>query len=274
MTLLSEEEPQEMVVQILTKARNRRNPADIPGFEALFGPHQGGDLTQSQVADLCGVTRKWYGLLERGVQKNFSDEFLQAVRRVLGLSDEEWGIVYELVTGHPTPKRSSAPKSSRQQVPAAILEFVETLKPYGAYLADHRWDVLAYNEQLICDYPWILHGDNVMEWILTYPEARAQLINWEKEWAKPMLAQLRLHSRTYKGDERLQEVIDTVLADPEALRLWESGDLPSLKHPSADETRRLYLARQGRREFNVILLPLEPLVMQGWRLMVVMPKSP
>ncbi len=257
------------VTRVLRQARARRNPADIPGFTAAFGPRDKPGITQEETAKLAGVSKRWYGNLETGKPRNYSDAFLYAIRRILDLDLSEWDAVYRITRGQAPPVDLGCGTSSA--LPDAIRTFVQDIKPWGAYLSDHRWDVLAYNEQLVDDYPWILHGANVMEWILTYPEARAQLINWETEWAMPMLAQLRLHAEQWSNDARLKEVIETVLTDPVARRLWDSPNLPTLTHPPADTTRRLYLPRQGRTEFNVILLPMAPLDLPHCRFMAVMP---
>lgn len=47
---------------------------------------------------------------------------------------------------------------------------------------------LTYNNRVVTDFLWMLHSTNTMEWALTYPEARTQLIEWEEYWAKPMMA--------------------------------------------------------------------------------------
>lgn len=52
------------------------------------------------------------------------------------------------------------------------------------------------------------YGLNVMEWALTWPEARTQLVDGEEEWAMPMLAQLRVPAAQWCTDERLRAVSD------------------------------------------------------------------
>ncbi|MGH1554236.1 hypothetical protein ACRAWF_26700 [Streptomyces sp. L7] len=65
-------------------------------------------------------------------------------------------------------------------------------------------------------FPWMQYGLNVMEWALTWPEARTQLVNWEEEWAMPLVAQLRVHAEQWRTDGRMRAVIETVRADPTA----------------------------------------------------------
>ncbi|MFF1712180.1 helix-turn-helix domain-containing protein [Streptomyces sp. NPDC058268] len=274
---LSNGAQQQTVTRLLRQARARRNPEDIPGFTAAFGPRASAGVTQEEVARLIGVSKKWYGNLETGKRfgqngkpLNYSDAFLQAVRRVLDLDESEWSIVYHITRGQAPPLEPSASLSGRQ-IPEGLRLFIEKLSPWGVYLNDHCWDVLAFNAQLIEDYPWILHGNNVMEWVLTFPEARTQLINWEDDWAKPMIAQLQMHAERWKHDERLRAVIEKVRSNPEADDLWHAHDLPTLEFPPADQARRLYLPRQGRKEFRMILLPMEPMDLKNHRFMALVP---
>lgn len=116
----------------------------------------------------------------------------------------------------------------------------------------------------------MLHGTNIMEWALTYPEARTQLIGWEEDWAKPMMAQLRLHAEQWSTDLRMKAVIQTVQADPTARRLWNSPQLPTLSHPDAAAPRRLYLPRHGTRGHQVTLLTMAPLATPSIRFMAVL----
>ncbi|WP_327359640.1 MmyB family transcriptional regulator [Streptomyces sp. NBC_01304] len=263
---------QQTVTRVLRQARARRNPADIPGFAAAFEPRTAPGIHQREVAYLADASKKWYGNLETGKRLNYSNRFLQAVRRVLDLEPAEWDIVYRSARGQAPPVELSSPPAARE-VPEAMRLFIRELKPWSVYLSNHRWDVLAYNDQLITDYPWIRHGNNVMEWVLTFFEARTQLINWEQDWARPMIAQLQMHAEQWPDDEGLHAVIDKVRSDPVAGKMWDATDLPTLSHPPADQTRRLYLPRQGRKEFRVILLPMEPMDLRHHRLMALVPMA-
>ncbi|MFJ9901158.1 helix-turn-helix domain-containing protein [Streptomyces sp. NPDC091280] len=258
-----------IITRILKQARARRNASDIPGFEAAFGTRQGPGVTQGQVAHLAGVSRYWYGGLEAGRAGNYSDAFLRAVRRVLALTDEEWEIVYRVTRGRAP---AITPVSGLGALlPDAFRAFVEESRSWAVYLNDHRWDVLAYNSKTLEYFPWMQYGLNVMEWALTWPEARTQLVNWEDEWAMPMMAQLRVHAEQYKSDERMQSVIGTVRSDPAARKLWDAPALPAITHPSSAQPRRLYLAGRGGQEFSVRFIAGTPDELPSYRLMVVTP---
>ncbi|MFE9597153.1 helix-turn-helix domain-containing protein [Streptomyces hokutonensis] len=258
-----------IVTRILQQARAHRDTSDIPGFEAAFGTGQPAGITQEQVARLAGVSRRWYGNLESGRPANYSDAFLQAVRRILDLNDEEWGIVHRVIRGHAP---AAAPVSHLGALlPDAFRAFVEESRTWAVYLNDYRWDVLAYNAKALEYFPWMQYGLNVMEWALAWPEARTQLVNWEEEWAKPMMAQLRVHAEEWRTDERMRAVVETVRADPTARKLWDARDLPAITHPASAQPRRLYLAGRGDQEFAVRFMAGTPDELPSCRLMVVTP---
>lgn len=258
-----------LVTRTLKRARARRNPSDIAGFEAVFGCRSRLGVTQAETAHLAGVSRRWYNALEAGRPANYSDAFLYSVRRILDLNAEEWDIVYRLTRGHsPAAAPVVLPDGS---LPDPIRTLVEQSATWAVYLSDHRWDILSYNPMTLEYFPWMKYGLNVMEWALTWPEARAQLINWQDEWALPMIAQLRVHAEQWRHDERLSAVIEIVRANPEARRLWDSPSLPAITHPVSGQPRRLYLPRQGGREFAIRLIALTPMELPSCRMMVIIP---
>ncbi|MEV6512926.1 helix-turn-helix domain-containing protein [Streptomyces sp. NPDC051642] len=258
-----------IVTRILQQARARRDTSDIPGFEAAFRAGQPSGITQEQVARLAGVSRRWYGSLEAGRPANYSDAFLQAVRRILDLDDEEWGIVYRVTRGHAP---AVAPVSHLGALlPDAFRAFIEESRTWAVYLNDYRWDVLAYNAKTLEYFPWMQYGLNVMEWALAWPEARTQLVNWEEDWAKPMMAQLRVHAEDWRTDERMRAVVEAVRVDPTARKLWDAPDLPAITHPASEQSRRLYLAGRGDQEFAIRFIAGTPDELPSCRLMVVTP---
>ncbi|MEU8687692.1 helix-turn-helix domain-containing protein [Streptomyces sp. NPDC048665] len=264
---------QQTITRVLRRARERIDPRDVPGLAAAFDCRGSRGLTQGQVAHLVDVSTKWYRNLELGKPKTYSKSFLESVRRVLELSEDEWETVWQLTHGRPAPR--SAPESpdpaAGQQVPSALRRFVDA-QSWPAYVYNHRWDLLHYNAAALRDYPWMLHGTNVMSWALTYPEARIQLINWEHDWAMPMIAHLRYHAELWKDDLGLQALVKTVRSDPAARALWDSPHLPTPPATTAS-TRRLYLPRQGATEFEVTMLAMRIEDTPSSRLMSFVPSA-
>lgn len=258
-----------LLTRILRRARARRNTSDIPGFTETFGARAARGITQAQTAQLAGVSRRWYSALESGRPANYSDAFLSEVRRVLALAPDEWDIVHRIARGRAPHSASARPLN--RQVPPALLALVEQSPTWGVYLSDHRWDVLAYNEKVQEYFPWLVKGINVVEWMLTWPEARVQLVNWQEDWALPTIAALRVNAEQWPQDERLQEVIETVRLDARARKLWNASNLPTASYPASSSPRRLYLPRHGDRELAVRVVGLTPMEMPSCRLIVITP---
>ncbi|QDO51664.1 helix-turn-helix transcriptional regulator [Streptomyces sp. RLB3-5] len=268
----SQPAPQATITRILRQARRRIDPRDIPGAVAALGPRNRPGLTQNEVAQLLGVSSKWYRNLELGKPLSYSKALLEGVRRILALTEGEWETVWQLTHGRPASDaaQESAFVDARQVPPPPVRRFIEAQR-WPAYLCDHRWDLLFYNRAASSDFPWMLYGTNVMVWTLTCPEARTQLIRWEQDWATPMIVQLRLHAERWNGDVGLQAIIRTVQADPVARGLWNSPDLPATSHPGVTGTRKLYLPRQGTKEFEVSLLTMKVDDMPSHRLTIAVP---
>jgi len=264
-----EERERLLLTHVLRRARARRDTADIPGFHSMFGVKTAHGITQQQTAELTGVSRRWYSNLESGRPGNYSDTFLHAVRRILDLDDDEWGIVYGIARGRAPNTALSRPPDPK--LPQALLSLVEQSPTWGIYLSNHCWDLLACNRKAQEYFPWMVDGANVVEWVLTSPEARTQLIDWRESWALPSMAALRVHAERWPDDERLHEVIEKVRIDPTARKIWNDRDLPTVTYPVSSSPRRLHLPQYGGKEFSVRILVLEPLELPTCRLVALTP---
>ncbi|MGG2460652.1 helix-turn-helix domain-containing protein [Streptomyces sp. RGM 3693] len=253
------------ITRMLKTWREQRDPRAMPGFTARYGSRQRKGLTQRDMADLTGVTEGYYGKLERGQLDNVGTDFLKSVSRVLDLDEAQQTHLWLEVYGFAPPPRRHPDLSTIDPVVAAIVHEL----PWPAYTFDHRWDIRAFNEQAARDYPWMLHGVNVMIWALTYREARLQLKDWLEKWAKPMASQLRLSAKAHPDDARLKEVCAEIRKDEVARRILDD-DVTSVTHPDGDR-RRLYLPHQ-EEEVEVEFVALGRLS-NNTRLMVVMPAS-
>ncbi|WP_158692768.1 helix-turn-helix domain-containing protein [Streptomyces roseochromogenus] len=243
------------------KARDRKA---VPGLTARYGARRRKGLTQAEVAFLAGVSEGWYSRLERGVPDGYSDEFLDSLVRILGLDEAQRTHLFLEVTGREPALRCRPDASTIDPVVSQIVHCL----PWPAYTYDARWDIRVFNEAAARDFPWMIHGVNVMIWALTYPEARFQLIDWEETWAKPMASQLRIAWRAHPHDPRLAEVVQHIKdADPVAGRILEH-DVTAVTHPDGDR-RRLYLPHQDE-EVAVEFVAFGRLG-NTIRLMVVMP---
>ncbi|MEU5435403.1 helix-turn-helix domain-containing protein [Streptomyces sp. NPDC020719] len=254
------------ITRMLKSWREARDPEAVAGFTARYGARRRRGLTQAEVAGLTGVSEGWYGKLERGVPEAYSDEFLESIVRVLGLDDAQRTHLFLTVTGRePAPQ----PRPDSSTIDPLVGAIVHAL-PWPAYTFNYRWDIRVFNAAAARDFPWMLHGVNVMLWALTYPEARIQLIDWEETWAKPMASQLRRAHQANPDDARLTEVVNEIKArDEDARRLLED-DVTAVTHADGHQ-RRLYLPNQtDEAEVEFVMFGR---LKNSIRLMVVMPED-
>ncbi|UQA92526.1 helix-turn-helix transcriptional regulator [Streptomyces halobius] len=182
------------------------------------------------------MTEGWYGKLERGKLDHVGDEFLESIVRVLDLNDAQRAHLFlEANKCEPPPR----PRPDARTIDPVVSAIIHQL-PWPAYTFDQRWDIRVFNKAAARDYPWMLHGINVMIWALTYREARLQLSDWEEKWAKPMASQLRIAHKANPDDARLNEVCDEIKQRDEVARRILVDDVTTVIHPDGDR-RRLFL---------------------------------
>ncbi|MFF4952862.1 helix-turn-helix domain-containing protein [Streptomyces chattanoogensis] len=242
------------LTRLLRSWRERVNPDEVPGFSARYGRRRKHGLTQTEVADLVGVSLRWYNKLETGTPGAYSDDFLDRVSRVLLLDDDERHALYVYAV-HREPAPRLRPDTS--SLDPYVVEYVRQHE-MPAYISDLAWDLRVYNDKALKQFPWMQYGINIMLWVLSYPEARMQLIDWEESWAKPMAAQLRMAANQNKDHARLTEVVREIRERDEDARRIYDRDVTSYTHPDGSH-RRLYLPHHHDREFEVVWLGFAPL---------------
>ena len=216
--------------------RRDRDPAAIPELHRHGRARR--HLTQADVGALIGVSDRWYRALESGKPVRVSPELLAGIARVLGLDESQRSTLYLLATGQ-QPPANKIPVQPRV-VPAMTLML--HAQPWPAYVCDVAWNVLACNGHAADLFGWMCRGTNLARWILTAPEARTRLIDWESAWARPMLAQLSLSSSCLPDHPCLKQVVSDVLNDsPTIQRLWDTT--PAAYTP-ADEPRQIRPANE------------------------------
>ncbi|MFI6682579.1 helix-turn-helix domain-containing protein [Streptomyces sp. NPDC050485] len=252
--------------RLLRSWRQRLNRDEVPGLSVRYGRRRRNGLTQEEVADLVGVSVRWYNKLETGKDEAYSDDFLDRVSRVLLLDDDERHALYVYaVHREPEPR----PRPDTSSIDPYLADYVRQHE-MPAYISDLAWDLRIYNNEALRQFPWMAYGLNIMLWVLTYPEARMQLIDWENAWAKPMAAQLRMAATQNKGHQRLIEVVKEIRERDEDARRIYDNDVTSYKHPDGSH-RRLYLPHHHDREFEVVWLGFAPLRDPSMRFIVSVP---
>ncbi|SCD43391.1 Transcriptional regulator, contains XRE-family HTH domain [Streptomyces sp. BpilaLS-43] len=257
----------ESLPELLRAWRKRANPRRIPGLVSVGRRSEG--LTQRDVARLTGVSERWYRELERGNEAQYSSDFLDRLASVLELSPAERRALYLRALGHP-PAVAVVPEAGRAtEVDEELLQrFLDAQVPNPAFATDLAWNVIGYNGPLADWFPWVARQVNQMKWALLEPEAREQLVDWEQDWARPFLGQIRYERAHHPEDAALRELERDILGQsPEVREMWGRREMTEHSH---GDLRRLRLPYHQGREVAVRIVALRPMRSDRLRVVVLM----
>ncbi|MDX2624033.1 helix-turn-helix domain-containing protein [Streptomyces sp. NPDC019922] len=257
----------ESLPELLRAWRRRANPRRIPGLVSTG--RRGDGLTQRDVARLTGVSERWYRELERGNEAQYSSDFLDRISSVLGLSPAERRALYLRAVGRP-PALAVVPEADRAaEVDEFLLQrFLDGQTPNPAFATDLAWNVIGYNGPLVDWFPWVTYRANQMRWALLDPEAREQLVNWEEDWARPFLGQIRYERAHHPENGALRQLERDILVEsPAAREMWERREMAEHSH---GDFRRLRLPYHQGREVAIRIVALRPMRSDHLRVVVLM----
>jgi hypothetical protein len=222
-------------------------------------------LTQALMAALTGVSERHYRRLETAGGKNFSSAFLAKVVRILDLDEAETAALY-LWTEHEPPVHRP-----RDGLDASLVRYLDE-QPHAAYYSDAAYDVVACNRLAARYFPWLAaRGANVMRWSLgPGTGSEAQLLDWERCWAVPMVAQLRLAAVRFPDDARLRRVVEDVRRNPVVRRIWDEEEPRLVAHAYGD-IRPMAIPALGPDPVWIQILAFTPLHRPDLRLVVASP---
>ncbi|MBP0456131.1 MmyB family transcriptional regulator [Streptomyces montanisoli] len=245
----------ESLPELLRSWRSRTSPRAIPGL-AVAG-RRGEGLTQRDVARLTGVSERWYGALERGNKADYSADFLDRLSSVLGLSRAERHALYMRAVGHP-PALAAVPEAeAAAEVDELLQRFLDEQAPHPALATDLAWNVVGCNGPFLDWFPWAAHQANQMRWAFLSPEAQEQLVNWENDWARSYLGQIRFERSRHPENGALRQLERDILAGSSAARrIWNRREM--VEHADGD-LRRLRLPYHRGREVAVRFVALRPM---------------
>ena len=243
------------------------DPRSIPGLPVRRRRSPG--LTQGDVARLTGMSARWYGALERGEEAEYSADFLDRISLALRLSPAERRALYLRAVGRP-PALASVPEAEAvAEIDEVLLQqFLDNQAPAPAFATDLAWNVIAYNGPLLNWFPWAAYQANQMRWAFLESEAREQLVNWEQDWVRPFLGQIRYERAHHPKNEALRQLERDVLAGcPVAREMWDRGEMVEHSH---GDLRRLRLPYHRGREVAVRIVALRPMRSDLLRVVVLM----
>ncbi|MBQ1016601.1 helix-turn-helix domain-containing protein [Micromonospora sp. D93] len=250
----------------LRTRRARHKPADV-GLIDYSRRRRVPGLRREELAQLAGVSAAYYTRFEQGNARNVSREVLDAIARVLKLSEAEHAHLVRLAQ----PKRHQRRPTPRQQVRPEIRELLAALEGVPAYVWGPRTDVLAWNQTASALFgDWAARAPQDRNWArITFldPASRDLFPDWETK-AYDVVGQLRLGAGLHTDDPLLASLIGELsIRSEDFRRLWATHDvkkkthgLMRLSHPLVGELTLRYetLALPGDPEQLLSTYHAEP----------------
>ena len=215
---------------LLLSCRSRMVRRDTAGHER--------NLRQQDVADLVGISARYYASFERGEIGKPGVRLVESVAAALRMNDAQRSALHVLALGHdpPMPARPAGFPAQPPVVPLALRELVRRLDPTPAAITDEMWTVLARNAAMtrwVGEYFDQVPPDqqNLILYLFS-PQARELLADVDGD-RQAAVAGLRYQYARNIASPRFADLVDRLLATgPEARDLWKRHDL--------DIPRKLY----------------------------------
>ncbi|CAM5677820.1 Transcriptional regulator OS=Streptomyces fumanus OX=67302 GN=GCM10018772_03190 PE=4 SV=1 [Streptomyces fumanus] len=209
--------------EFLMSRRARVSPAEA-GLPEGGGRRRTPGLRREEVAVLAGVGASWYQWLEQGRDIAVSPQVLDAVARVLRLSNAERRHLYVLAgLNPPVPEVEPA----KRHMCDGLRRLIDTWMPYPAHIMDAYYDCVMYNDaaaMVLGMRPGTTQ--NCIVDFFTDPLYRSRSKSWERN-ARAVVAQFRAACAAAPGDDGYRQVLQRLEreAGEEFTRLWAEGDI-------------------------------------------------
>ncbi|GAA4576845.1 helix-turn-helix domain-containing protein [Planotetraspora kaengkrachanensis] len=212
------------------RARRQVTSVDQAGL-ARGGPRRIPGLRREEVATLAGVSTDYYIRLEQGRERHPSDQVLQALARVFGLTTDATEHMFELASPRAHRHRTCG---TSDQISAGVLRLLDRWDHAPAFVVNHRLDVLARNHLSRCLVAGQDLYDNLLRFTFLNPASREFYLDWERE-ALAKVADLRAGAAP--EDPAVLELVEELSqASEDFRRMWARHDVLA----KADEPKRLH----------------------------------
>jgi transcriptional regulator with XRE-family HTH domain len=211
------------LARFLRSRRARLSPAQA-GLP-VGGRRRTPGLRREELAELAGVGVSWYTWLEQGRDITVSAQVLNSLAHALQLDATEYTHLFILARGEvPAP-----PIPATDSVEPAVRQILDALEAYPAYVANARWDAVAWNEaacRVFANFAALPARErNLLRFIFTHPAARQRYVDWEGT-ARRNLALFRASTSRYVGEAWLTDLIAELReASPEFAAWWPRSDV-------------------------------------------------
>ncbi|MGV4987661.1 helix-turn-helix transcriptional regulator [Streptomyces sp. NPDC001709] len=218
-------------------SRRARVSPEEAGLPVGGGRRRTPGLRREEVAVLAGVGASWYQWLEQGREISVSPSVLDAVARVLRLSDAERRHLY-LLAGMNPPAPEVAPEQKRANC-EGLRRLIDTWMPYPAHIMDLYYNCVMYNDAAAIVLG--MRPDITQNCLIDFfvdPLYRSRSHSWERN-ARTVVAQFRSACAARPDDEGFQAVLAELSeASAEFRAMWAERDIEDqgqirkeLEHP-------------------------------------------
>ena len=216
-------------------------------------------LRREEVAQLAGVGVSWYTWLEQGRDITVSEQVLESLARILQLESEERRHLFVLARGMvPVADETSEIISP----PPGLQAVLDALGTNPAYLVDHRFNLVAWNEsacRVFGDFSLLSERERNRIWhLFVHPSSRQLYVDWEQA-AEHAVMNFRAAYDQYIGDAWFEHFLtDLQQKSPEFRTWWSQHNVQGvcdfyqekeLNHP---QVGRLLLSS------TVLIVPVDP----------------
>jgi transcriptional regulator with XRE-family HTH domain len=234
---MNDQERRKELAHFLRTRRERLSPeaVGLPGGSRRRTP----GLRREELAQLAGIGVTWYTSLEQGRNITVSTQVLESLARVLELNAVERNHLFLLAR----EQQPADPYPFTTAVSSALQRILDSMGTSPAYVANPRWDLLAWNQAMARVYQTDfgalpLRERNILRLTFTHPLQRTLLPNWEQA-AQGLLALFRASTERYIGESWLKALAaELELASPQFREWWPRHDIQAthtekkeLNHP-------------------------------------------
>ncbi|MFI5708055.1 helix-turn-helix transcriptional regulator [Kribbella sp. NPDC051620] len=195
-------------------------------------------LRREEVAMLAGISADYYLRLERGRDRNPSQQVLESIARVLRLDDEHLAHLKSLVSEAPRPRGRRSPV---EIPPSGALKLLDSLAQ-PAFIEGRYFDILASNTLARALSPGLAAGGNQLRDLFLDPAEQALHPDWQ-DVTECLIANLRQSVGNDLDDPRLIELTTELSRASARFReLWarhevrgQRGTPLRINHPQVGE---------------------------------------
>jgi transcriptional regulator with XRE-family HTH domain len=213
------------LTEFLKSRRARVQPEDL-GLKVFGGRRRVPGLRREELAQAAGVSADYYVRLEQGRTDNVSQEILDAVADVLGLTVDERKHLARLAKPVRRPTRR---RTATQRIRPGLQRLLDSMDDVPAFVLGRRMDVLGWNRlaaALIADFGTLEPKErNIPRLVFLDPASRDFYPDWEAV-ADETVGYLRMYAGRYPDDPELAELVGELsIHSPEFRQHWARHDV-------------------------------------------------